>query len=147
MDLYIDDDGFVRAPRPLVYRRLTDVGRWPTWWMGLRVRSLPPQGGDEVWALDLAGPWARHVRLAARAHSWRHEEGFALGFEGDISGRAEFWLEDASAGTVVHHVLVGHAPRRARQVHADYRRGLRRGLWGLKDLLQLEVRTAAGLEP
>lgn len=148
MDLYVDDDGFVRAPRSLVYRRLTDIGAWPDWWRGVRVRSMPPRQGDETWGLELAGRRTRRLRVAARAHGWRHNEGFALALAGDLEAHAEFWLEEVGGGTVVHHVLTGRTPlRRPLQVHADYRRALRRGLWGLKDALQLEARSAAGLEP
>jgi hypothetical protein len=148
VELHVDDAGFVRAPARLVYRRLTDVGSWPTWWRGAAVRALPPSGGDEVWALELTGAPLRRLRLAARLHGWRHSVGFALELWGDLEGNAEFWLEPAHGGTVVHHLLVARtaAPSPFR-VHADYRRAIRWGLWGLKDTLQLEARTSAGLTP
>lgn len=161
MDLHVDDAGFVRAPSGWVYRRLTDVGRWPEWWPGTRVAPCAgrsgtapwapvggraPLDGDEVWALELAGGWLRRLRLEARLGGWRHDHGFVLELAGDLDGRAEFWLEDTHGGTVVHHLLLARTRRsRPLTVHTDYRRALRRGLWGCKDALQLEARTSAGL--
>jgi hypothetical protein len=157
MDLHVDDDGFVRAPVDLVYRRLTDVAGWPAWWPGTVVRPLPaepaPDAGpgnptDECWAVELRGAPLRRVRVAARLHGWRHELGFSLALRGDVEGHAEFWLEPDYGGTVVHHLLIGRTELvHPLRVYKDYRRALRRGLWGLKDLLQLEVRTSVGLEP
>jgi hypothetical protein len=157
VDLHVDDDGFVRAPTPLVYRRLTDVARWPTWWHGMQVRPLPPEHApgadpgdppDQCWAFDLRGAPLRRLRMAARLHSWRHEQGFSLALRGDVEGHAEFWLEPGHGGTVVHHLLIARtAHPRPLQVYRDYRRVLRAGLWGIKDLLHLEARTLAGLEP
>lgn len=148
MDLHVDDDGFVRAPAPLVYRRLTDVAAWPTWWPGVRVASRPPVGGDEVVALELHPATVRQVRLTARLHGWRHDQGFSLDLGGAIVGHAEFRLEPGWGGTVVHHLLIARSdhPRPA-QLHADYRRVVRRGLWACKDALELEVRTGAGASP
>jgi hypothetical protein len=157
VDLHVDDDGFVRAPVGLVYRRITDVAAWPTWWTGTVVRELAPEPGpdvdpdaapDECWAIEFRGAPLRRVRVAARLHTWRHEQGFSLALRGDVEGHAEFWLEPGYGGTVVHHLLIGRtALSHPLRVYKDYRRSLRRGLWGLKDLLHLEVRTAAGLEP
>lgn len=148
MQVHVDDAGFVRAPVALVYRRLTDVARWPTWWPGVRVRELDRSPAGERWALELRGQPLRRIRLAVLVHGWRHDAGFELGLTGDLDGRAEFWLESAHGGTVVHHVAaaVGTLPRGG-WLLADYRRALRRGLWGLKDLLHLEARTSAGLLP
>jgi hypothetical protein len=151
VELHVDDDGFVRAPAPLVYRRLTHVASWPSWWRGVTTAPLPPAAdapGDERWLLELRGAPLRRLRLAARLHGWRHEHGFALALSGDVDGHAEFWLEPGWGGTVVHHLLVARtAHPKPLQVHRDYRRSLRRGLWGLKDLLHLEARTTAGLAP
>ena len=148
MDLHLDDAGFVRAPRPLVYRRITHVANWPFWWPGARVSAAPSVGGDEVWNLEFRGAVGRRLRLAARTHTWRHEHGFSLALAGDVDGAAEFWLEAVGGGTVVHHLVVGRTdvPHPLR-VLADYRRALRRGLWGFKDALHVEMRTSAGLVP
>jgi hypothetical protein len=144
--LFADDAGFVRAPVALVYRRLTHVGAWPSWWDGVRVRALPVVDGDEVWAIEFRGARARRVRVAARCHGWRFNGGFTQTLRGDLEGRSEFWLEPTHGGTVVHHVLVATSPlARPTSVLADHRRAVRRGLWGLKEALELEVRTAVGL--
>jgi hypothetical protein len=148
VQLFADDAGFVRAPVALVYRRLTHVGAWPAWWDGVRVRALPSVAGDEVWAIEFRGARLRRVRVAARCHGWRFNGGFTQSLRGDLEGRSEFWLEPSHGGTVVHHVLVAtsRAPRPA-TVLADHRRAVRRGLWGLKEAVELEVRTAVGLTP
>jgi hypothetical protein len=148
LELHVDDAGFVRAPARLVYRRLTDVGAWPSWWSGVRVRRLPPVSDDETWMIELVGAPLRRLRVGARLHSWRHSVGFSLELWGELHGQAEFWLEPGHGGTRVHHLLVAQAaPSDAHRLHADYRRAIRRGLWGLKDLVQLEARTSAGLLP
>lgn len=149
MPVHIDDAGFVRAPVALVYRRLTDVGQWPAWWHGTRVRALERSRVGERWALELRGRPLRRVRLLAHVHGWRHDAGFLLGLSGDLDGRAEFWLEPGHGGTIVHHIVAAEAavPGGERWLVSDYRRALRRGLWGLKDALHLEARTSAGLLP
>jgi hypothetical protein len=145
--LHVDDAGFVRAPAPLVYRRLTDVGRWPTWWQGVRVTPLEDRTGREAWALSLARDGWRGLRVAAWPHTYRHEAGFKLSLTGDLDGEAEFWLEPVDGGTVVHHLLLADATRRPRATFATYRTVARRGLWGLKDAVHVEVRTAIGMRP
>jgi hypothetical protein len=145
VQLQVDDAGFVRAPTWLVYRRLTDLGAWPTWWRGTRARPATIPGGER-WLVELRpGPW-RRIRVECQPHGWRHAAGFRLALTGDVSGQAEFWLEASHGGTVVHHVAqLVTARADTRRVHDDYRRAIRTGLWGLKDALHLEVRTAAGL--
>lgn len=151
MDLYVDDDGFVRAPTALVYRRLTHIRSWDEWWPGVSVRPGPdPVDGDEdaeAWHMAWRGGLTR-LRFEAVADGWRHEAGFELALSGDVSGRAEFWLEPGYGGTVVHHILVGATERpRPLRVLRAYRKVLRRGLWALKDHLQTEVREDLGLHP
>lgn len=145
--LHVDDDGYVRAPAPLVYRRLTDIARWPTWWRGVRASPMQDGTDREVWALELARDPVRGLRLAAWPHTFRHEVGFTMTLTGDLVGQCEFWLEPVMSGTVVHHLLSAEATGRARPALTTYRAVLRRGLWGLKDAVQTEVRTAVGLVP
>jgi len=144
----IDDAAFVRAPTPLVYRRITDVGAWPTWWVGLGLRVQPPVAGRERWAVSLSIGPARTLRFGMTCVRWRHEAGLQMRLDGDLDGRAEFWLEPVAGGTVVHHVASARTGLRwPRQVGAGYRRAVRRGLWGFKDVLQLEMRTSLGVLP
>jgi hypothetical protein len=146
--LHADDQAFVRAPEALIYRRLTHVAAWPSWWSGCRVEALPPTGGGERWAIGLRAAPGRWLRLAVRPHSWRHDLGVVLALDGDLVGRAEFWLEPTHGGTVVHHLLVATTPLpRPLRVLEVHRRAVRRGLWGLKDVLQLEARSSVGLQP
>jgi hypothetical protein len=140
-----------------VYRRLTHVLAWPTWWPGVEVAERPRERApgrpadaplDEVVACSWTGAPGRRVRFTARLHDWRLDAGFALDLRGDLQGAAEFWLEPGWGGTVVHHLVRAETTHpRPLEVHADYRRALRRGFWALKDLLQLEVRTGVGLLP
>lgn len=145
--LHVDDDGYVRAPAPLVYRRLTDIGRWETWWPGVRTAPMDDGSDREVWAVELSRDRLRGLRVAAWPHTFRHEVGFTMTLTGDVVGRCEFWLEPLTGGTVVHHLLAAEATGRARPTLSTYRLVLRRGLWGLKDAIQAEVRTAVGLAP
>jgi hypothetical protein len=147
MKLHADDAGLVRAPAALVHRRLADIGSWPTWWPGTRIRGNPATDGS-VWLVELhAGP-GRRLRYGLRPHTIRPGRGFHLEVRGDAVGDAEFWLETTRHGTVVHHLLdVDTGLARPARLLADHRRAVRRGLWGLKDALQLEVRTSAGMTP
>ncbi|MDX1657546.1 MAG: SRPBCC family protein [Nitriliruptorales bacterium] len=152
MDLFVDDDGFVRAPALKVYRCLTDIDGWGGWWPG--VATEPASGvaleeeDAEAWRLVWRDRW-RRLQMTVVAHGWRHEAGFELELVGgDLTGGAEFWLEEAHGGTVVHHILRGATPRRRPlPVLKSYRRVLRRGLWALKDRLQTQVREDLGLLP
>ena len=144
--LHADDRAFIRAPEALIYRRLTHLAAWPSWWSGCRVEPLPAGDAGERWAVALRTGPARWLRLAVRPHSWRHDLGVVLALAGDLEGRAEFWLEPTHGGTVVHHLLVATTPLpRPLRVLELHRRAIRRGLWGLKDVLQLEVRSSVGL--
>jgi len=147
--LHADDAIFVRAPEAMIYRRLTHIARWPSWWSGCAVEPLAAAGpGSERWAVSLRCGWARQLRLEVRPHSFRHDLGVALGLRGDLVGRNEFWLEPTHGGTVVHQLLVATTPLpRPLRVLEQQRRAVRRGLWGLKDVLQLEARSSAGLQP
>lgn len=146
--LYADDLAFVRAPEALLYRRLTHVAAWPAWWPRLSVDPGPAASDGERWVVGLRTGIFDQLRLVLRPHGWRHDLGFTLGLAGDLVGRAEFWLEPTHGGTVVHHLLVARTPLpRPDRVLAAYRRAVRAGSWGLKDTVQLEARTAAGLCP
>lgn len=156
MHFHVDDDGFVRAPAGLVYRRLTNIHAWPEWWPSIAVRPLP--GGNEAWSLEL-GRWPGRLRLHAVPGRWRHDQGFVLEISGDLEGTIEFWLEaldqDPTAeqdqlprrgGTVIHVVTSANAiGRRPLRTIGRLRRSVRAGLWGFKDRVQAEVREMIGL--
>jgi hypothetical protein len=144
--IHVDDDGFVRAPVGLVYRRLTDIGRWQQWWPGVRVAAMDDAAGTERWAVQV-GSTRRSLSLVVTPHTWRHDAGFALTVSGDLEGGGEFWLEPVAGGTVVHHVLSAEPRGTPLVTLRTYRQALRRGLWGFKDAMQTEVRTAVGLQP
>jgi hypothetical protein len=144
--LHVDDAAFVRAPAPLVYRRLVDLDAWPAFGLARRVRPAPPVDGAPVWLVETTGAVGRRQRWSLRVHRWRPDRGLKAEVEGDLCGRFEFWLEATHGGTVVHHVLSATTPlARPDRVLRDHRRAVRRGLWGLKDTLHLEARTSAGL--
>lgn len=143
-EVHVDDDGFVRAPRGLAYRVLTDLGQWPTFWPGCRVAAR----GDAFEVLLRPDRWSRPLPLVLRPHAWRHDEGFAVDVDGALRGRGEFWLEAGWGGTVVHHLLAAEVVSgRPHRVLPAYRAALRRGLCGLKDSLQSDVRRLLDLTP
>lgn len=150
MELHVDDDAFVRAPVALVYPRLTDVAGWARWWPGVRTELATPGAADEErWHVSYRVRRGRRpIRVTGSPGQWRHDAGFRMDVEGDLTGWSEFWLEDAFGGTVVHHLLVASTDRgRPVRTLGDYRLVLRRGLWQLKDDLQREVRAAQGAAP
>lgn len=146
-ELHAEDTGFVRAPPSLVHAHLADVARWPAWWPGVGVRRGPAGGRHERWELHWRAGLHR-LTLWTVTHGHRPGAGFHLTLNGDLRGRAEFWLEATGGGTVVHHLLAA-SPRRARPATLlrTYRRVVRRGLWACHDVLHDEVRRAVGLDP
>jgi hypothetical protein len=169
MDLHLDDEAFVRAPVRMVYERLVDPSSYPSWWPGLRLVRAAPVGGSWLTEAEAEGGpprrglvgrprepgeayfdftlprgRARRLRLRARPYRFRLDRGLVLALEGDLTGRTEWWLESGYGGTIVHHL----AWLTARRATADaYRAAARRGLWGLKDAAQSEVRERVGLAP
>lgn len=143
--MIIDDAGFVGAPAWLAYRRLTDLDAWPRWWPGLAVAHAPADGRSRHLEVMVPRRVGRHrLRVAVTPWGWRHDAGFRMHVAGAIVGELEWWLEDVTAGVLVHQVgrvdpgLDPAGPR-------WWRRALRRGLWGLGDALALEVRDAVAL--
>ncbi|SRR6056297_2853709 len=146
--LHADDATFIRAPESLVYRRLTDLASWPSWWPGCDVAALPGPAGHQRFAVRLQAARGRRLACTLRPHGWRHDLGVVLSLAGDLDGRGEFWLDPRGGGTIVHHVLSVTSPLpRPHRVLESYREAVRSGMWGLKDLLQVEVRTSVGLVP
>lgn len=146
-DLHVDDDTFIRAPRELVYRRLTDVGSWPTWWRGCRTDRQPDTDGHETWLLRARRDRWRELRVHVQFHDFRHDTGLAMTLTGDVDGRAEFWMSEGYGGVTLHHLMTGTTTRRPTATLATYRWVLRRGMFGCKDATQTDVRTAIGMTP
>jgi uncharacterized protein YndB with AHSA1/START domain len=174
MDLYVDDDAFVRAPAPLVYGLLADPDHYEDWWPGFRMRAAAPAGSS--WSsearaeggpresglvgrprepgssrfdftLTVRGPH-RRLQLRARPYRFRTDKGLYLALDGDLAGTVEWWLEGAHGGTVVHQLSRLDVRRgRVHRVSDAYRAAMRRAAGGLKDAAQTEVRRRAGLPP
>lgn len=174
MDLYVDDDAFVRAPRSLVYARLADPDSYEDWWPGLRVvRRAPVDGSWLTESEDEGGPsddgligrprepgrthlhvtfpagrLRRRLAITARPYRFRADKGLYLAFEGDLVGKVEWWLETGHGGTIVHHLSRLDVRRGGvERLAAAYRTSIRRAVWGLKDDVQSEVRERVGLPP
>lgn len=154
MRLDIDDAGHVGAPVWLVWRRLTDIAAWPSWWVGSSVcmhadvamLDLQVAGRgrrSQQWWWPLPGG-VRTLRIAATPHDWDHEHALNMTLGGDVTGEVEWWLEQTPSGTLVHHVGTVASGAQA-DGPATWRAAVRRGLWGLADALALEVRDAVGL--
>jgi uncharacterized protein YndB with AHSA1/START domain len=174
VDLYVDDDAFVRAPPRLVWARLVDPSVYGSWWPDFRLESEAPVGASWLAEADAeggadghgivgrprepgearfdftlrAGRLRRRLRLTARPYRFRTDKGLYLALTGDLEGTVEWWLEPGYGGTVVHHVARLDVTRRRRRAVAEaYRGAVRRGHWGLKDDVQSEVRERLGLAP
>lgn len=174
VDLYVDDDAFVRAPPRLVWVRLSDPSSYASWWPGFRLTAEAPVGAswlaeaEEEGGADghgvvgrprepgasrfeftlRAGRLRRRLSLTARPYRFRTDKGLYLALTGDLEGTVEWWFEPSHGGTVMHHVArLDVRRRRPRAIAETYRTALRRGHWGLKDAVQGEVRERLGLPP
>ena len=175
MELHLDDDGFVRAPPLLVYERVADPSTYSAWWRGFRLLLAEPFGGSWDAEAIAAGPPApgefegrppkpgrsrfafqlrsglvgRPFTIGAKPYRFRPGKGVHLAVTGDLVGTIEWWLEEGWGGTVVHQLvraeLRGDDGVVARRRAAACRVALRRGLWGLKDAVEGDVREVAGL--
>lgn len=170
MGLDFDDDAFVRAPPRFVYRRLVDPASYREWWPGFellrasptaatwdaeavsagedldQLMGAPVEPGEAHFAFRLGrGPLRRRIAIVAHPYRFRPVKGFAVALDGDVVGTIEWWLEPGWGGTVVHHLA--HLTRLRRRARVGYRRSARAALFGLKDAVQSEVRTLAGLQP
>ncbi|HLW16414.1 MAG TPA: hypothetical protein VKV69_03525 [Actinomycetota bacterium] len=138
------DELFIHASAEAVQRRLLGLSEDAMWWPGARA------GGGYGWVtLDVpVGQRRGRLKLKASIPNSREWEGFTWTLEeGELVGRAEWWLEAFKDGTIVHYYLdVERAPgARARRLSTSVKRhrwAIRRGLNALKDVL--ESRAAAG---
>jgi len=136
------DEFYIAVPPSRVYDELIDAERIATWWPGSHARLS--SNGVELRAPSFRRV-ARPVRFTARMDGLRPGEGFTWWLEeGELRGRAEWWLEAFKDGTIVHYYLdVERGSRgRARRMSSAVRRhrwAVRRGVNALKD--SLEMRT------
>lgn len=139
MGVNTTDEIYIEAPPEEVQRALVGLSSGAAWWPGARV-----DGAGERVRVDapIGGALARRVRFEAAVSHVREREGFTWMLErGELRGRAEWWLEAYKDGTIVHYYLdVERGDRgRARRMSSVVRRhrwAVRRGVNGLKDLLE-----------
>jgi hypothetical protein len=139
------DELFIHATPEAVQRRLLGLSEDASWWPGARA------GGGYGWVtLDVpVGLRRGRIKLKASIPNSREWEGFTWTLEeGDLVGRAEWWLEAFKDGTIVHYFLdVERGPRARRRLSTQLRRhrwAIRRGLNALKDLLEDRSRNEPG---
>jgi len=132
------DELFIHASPEAVQRRLLGLSEDASWWPGARA------GGGYGWVtLDVPiGLHRGRMKMKASIPSSREWEGFTWSLEeGELAGRAEWWLESFKDGTIVHYFLdVERGPgARGRRLPTSVKRhrwAIRRGLNALKDLLE-----------
>lgn len=137
MRLFSDDAIYIRAEPRTIIRALTRLSDDASWWP--RARAAGGYGWVRLRApADALGK----TTIAATIGPVREWEGFAwILTDGEVVGRAEWWLDEQDAGTIVHHLLDGQRGRRrrglpARTAHRRYRWAVRRGMNALKDHLE-----------
>jgi hypothetical protein len=137
------DELFIETSPEAVQRALLGLSEDSSWWPGAR------SGGGYGWVtLDVPVGRARgRVKLKASIPNSREWEGFTWTLEeGELVGRAEWWLEAFKDGTIVHYYLDAERGLRARRrrlstVVRRHRWAIRRGLNALKDLLEARSET------
>lgn len=134
MRVHAWDTAFVRARRADVHALVHDPAAAPRWWPGLRAEAAA--GG---WVRYRLGGGLAMRRLAVDVRMTRHrpDKGIHLAVRGDFDGVAEWYYLDEVDGTTVHHILdAATRDRGARPRLERYRASVRRGLHGVKDLLE-----------
>jgi len=138
------DELFIHASPEAVQRRLLGLSEDASWWPGARA------GGGYGWVtLDVpVGLHRGRMKMKASIPSSREWEGFTWTLEeGELIGRAEWWLESFKDGMIVHYFLdVERGPgARGRRLSTSVKRhrwAIRRGLNALKDVLEARDATA-----
>jgi hypothetical protein len=132
------DEIFIRAAPRTIIESLTRLNDEHAWWPGARTR------GAYGW-VEVSAPTGRifsRVRFRASISPVREWEGFTWMLEqGELRGRAEWWIEAFKDGAMVHHYLDcerGDAGRwrRLPTILRRHRWAIRRGLNALKDRLE-----------
>ena len=109
-----------------------------SWWPRARAGG----GYGWVWLNIPTGRRFSRLYLKASIPSAREWEGFSWTLEeGELVGRAEWWLEAFKDGTIVHYYLdVDRGPagkrRRLSSIVRRHRLAMRLGMNALKDLLE-----------
>ena len=150
MDVQAWDSVFVRARRVDIHGVLEQVGRWGSWWPGMRTEPVAagPLGLGAQVVLRPPGLLRRPQRYTVEVVKNRKQRalGLDLRYSGDLVGAAELYYLDETAGSVVTYLLRATIEdRRWRGVLADHRAGMRAGLDALKD--RFERDRTPGSEP
>jgi uncharacterized protein YndB with AHSA1/START domain len=123
------DQGFVATPPGPVFRVLTDVPSYPSWWPGTEVRSL--EGRFRVRL-----PGGPMVPAVTGGH--REGVGLTIRLDPPYSGTLEWYLEPFEEGTVVSSILhldLPGGPRRSARGLRRLRAGVHGGLLALRNHL------------
>lgn len=138
MRLQATDELFIRATPREIIDAITRLSLDASWWPGARAH------GEYGW-VEVKAPSGRglgRVRIRAEIGAVREWEGFTWTLvDGEMVGRAEWWIEAFKDGAIVHHYTDCERGARGRwrrspTVLRRYRWALRRGLNGLKDALE-----------
>ncbi len=131
------DEIYIEASPRDIIDILTRLSADASWWPGARVR------GEYGW-VEISAPSGRpfgRVRFRADIGAVREWEGFTwMLVDGELIGRAEWWIEAFKDGSIVHlYIDCERGPRgrwrRRPTILRRYRWAMRRGLNGLKDAL------------
>ena len=135
------DELFIEALPEDVIRALTRLSTDHAWWPGARAE------GAYGW-VRISAPTGRplsRVTFKASIGPVREWEGFSWVLEeGELAGRAEWWIEAFGSGSIVHYYLDAERGQRGRwrrlsSVLRRHRWAIRRGVNALKDTLEGRV--------
>ena len=123
------DQGFVAASPTAVYRAVSDVGRYPSWWPSIHVDP----GDPATISLE------PRVAVSVTRNDERDGIGLSLALGPPYEGTLEWYLEPFEEGTIVNCLLDVDLPageRRARRRLLRLRAEIHRGLVGMKRALE-----------
>lgn len=137
------DEIYIPAPPREVIEALTRISVDASWWPGARAT------GEYGW-VEVDAPSGRplsRVRWRADISPVRDGEGFTwMLSNGELRGRAEWWIEAFKDGAIVHYYLDCERGDRGRwrrlpTILRRHRWAVRRGLNGLKDAFAARATT------
>ena len=132
------DEIFINVAAKDIIEAITRLSVDASWWPGARTSGAY---GWVAVSAPTGRPFSR-VRFRADISSVREWEGFTWVLtEGELVGRAEWWIEAFKDGAIVHHYLDCTRGQRGRWRRAPailrrHRWAIRHGLNGLKDALE-----------